>query len=64
MREGGREGISEGGREGRNSGVCMWSLCKARFSEQSDVCNVFAEHFDQLILDYIGYVYLQMRAEG
>ena len=40
-----------------SSSVFVSSLCKALFStlcglEPSDVCNVFVEHFDHLILDY------------
>jgi len=39
-REGGKEGGREEGREGHSVFIV------------SDVCNVFAEHFDQLMLDY------------
>ena len=54
-----------------SSSVFVSSLCKALYStlcglEPSDVCNVFVEHFDQLILDYstphwFVYVYLQIQ---
>ena len=55
-----------------SSSVFVSSLCKALLVlfvhglEPSDVCNVFVEHFDRLILDYstphwFVYVYLHIQ---
>ena len=60
-RKGGREGGREGGKERSVTvliiilfvcGLCLNTLFSTCGLERSDVCNVFVEHFDQLILEY------------
>ena len=60
-REGGRERGRERGREGGREGVIISFVCGLCLNtllyntcglEPSDVCNVFVEHFDHLILEY------------